>query len=174
MKFRNLGIIGLAAIMFSLCGCNASSSDNKMQEAQEQIADRANSAVGMPSITHFFEKRQLKTIYEDRDNPKFATYTYLVDMNGQLHFFCHSIGYGIPYSTQYTNPQRDIYHGADGITTIPQADPNALFSPPSSDGTWVICQNPNKTDEVHAVYVEPRVISSPWELKSIDSLEKKN
>ena len=38
----------------------------------------------------------MKTIIELRDQA-ISTTTYLVDLNGQLHKFCDSVGYGLPY-----------------------------------------------------------------------------
>jgi hypothetical protein len=61
------------------------------------------------------------------------------------------------------DPQRITTSGADGITTLPQADPNGLFSPAAADGTWVLCLNP-RTRELSPLYVEPRIISSPFPL----------
>lgn len=81
-------------------------------------------------------------------------------MNGVLHLLCKSIGFGIPYATQYTNPQK---WAATGIV-LPQADPNGMFSPTSADGTWVLCLNP-ETKEVSPVLVEPRLIVSSFALK---------
>ena len=73
-----------------------------------------------------------------------STITYLIDINGKLHKLCDFIGYGIPYATEYTNPQALIkpYALANEYKTLPQADPNGLFSPPSAAGTWVLCLDP--------------------------------
>ena len=49
------------------------------------------------------------------------------------------------------------------MATVAQADPNGLFAPASADGTWVMCLDP-KTKEVKPVYIEPRVIVTPFEL----------
>ncbi|CAB4123176.1 hypothetical protein UFOVP29_335 [uncultured Caudovirales phage] len=69
----------------------------------------------------------------------------------------------MPHATQFTNPQRPIYSGATGVTTLPQADPNTLFSPTSADGTWILCVNP-ETNKAVPLYVEPKVIVSPFKL----------
>ena len=122
-------------------------------------------SVGLPAIKNFQEKRILKDILELRDNPKLTTYTYVTDMNGKLHLRCQSIGYGIPYATQYTNPQKIEWSSSRGTAVMPQADPNGLFSPASAEGTWVLCKNPNK-DEVLPVYIEDRVTVSPFPLES--------
>ena len=45
---------------------------------------------------------------------------------------------------------------------MPQADPNGLFSPESAEGTWVLCSDPSGNGETRPVYVEPRIIVSPF------------
>jgi len=94
-----------------------------------------------------------------------VTYTYIVpEMTGKPVFLCNSIGYGIPAATQYTNPQKiAAAQHQTGYAVLPQADPNGLFSPASAEGTWVMCKDPNG-DKVRPVYIEPRVIVSPFEL----------
>jgi hypothetical protein len=152
-----LAALGLAVI---LAGCDYTpSSDDIQNQKQEQLNKQAVQAAGMPAITHFWEKKQLRDILEMRDKA-LTTYTYIVDMNGNKHKFCDSIGFGIPYATQYTNPmQGGPYTG----TTVPQADPNGLYSPADAEGTWVLCLNP-KLHKAQPVYVEPRIIVSPFEL----------
>lgn len=149
----------VAVLAMFLVACNPQdSSTQKERKAQEEMAMRAVETVGMPAITKFSEKRTLKSILELRDKDV-ATYTYIVGMSNEMHLLCHSIGYGIPYSTQYTNPERKQYE-----VTLPQADPNGLFSPDSAEGTWVMCLN-TETKQTSAVLVEPRIIVSPYPLK---------
>ena len=149
--------------VFVLASCDHQPTSDEIQHhAQEAISAQGNSAVGMPSIVNFQEKRMAKMILELRDTA-LTTYTYTQDMNGKMHKLCDSVGYGLPYSTQYTNPQRisEVYNR--GIVTLPQADPNGLFSPPQADGTWVLCLNP-KTSKAMPLYIEPKVIVSPFPL----------
>jgi hypothetical protein len=151
--------------------CNGmDSSDDKQQAQQEVILSEATSQVGMPGIKNFRERKLLKDIYELRDQSGLVTYTYLWnEFNGKKVFFCNSVGYGIPYATQFTNPMKVIkfnnsgYYAGQNPSTIPQADPNGLFSPSNAEGTWVMCKNPNGND-VKPVYVEPRIIVSPFKL----------
>jgi hypothetical protein len=85
-------------------------------------------------------------------------------MQGKLIFFCSSIGYGLPYATQFTNPQKiEDKQTQIGYAILPQADPNGLFSPASAEGTWILCKDPN-SDKVAPIYVEPRVVTSPFKL----------
>jgi len=143
-------------------GCTPSS-DSVQREQQERILAEGTSQIGMPAIKNFREKKIMKDIYELRDQSGLVTYTYLFnEMSGKVgDFFCDSIGYGIPYATQYTNPEKYVGNG----TTLPQADPNGLFSPASADGTWILCKDPNG-EKVRPVFLEPRIIVSPFKLKT--------
>jgi len=167
---KNIFLTTVAALsLFLLAACDDSvrpTSDQTQRHQQEQLSEESNMKVGMPAVTNFFEKRLMKDIIEMRDNPKMNTFTYVTDMNGKLHKRCNSIGFGIPYATQYTNPQKIAnWHETPGNTavTIPQADPNGLFSPAAAEGTWVLCHDP-KSDKLYPVYFEDRVTVSPFEL----------
>lgn len=157
-------IIALLVLALAVASCEDDSSDRKQQQQQEVILQQGTNEIGMPSITRFNERRLLKQIYELRDQANLTTYTYTFsDYTGQLTFFCRSVGYGIPYATQFTNPMK-ISSWDHGIT-LPQADPNGLFSPSAAEGTWVLCQNPKQPSQVTPVYVEPRITVSQFPLK---------
>lgn len=159
-------ILGLALLAVDPKGCDDdASSDTIQRQQQERVLSEGTSQTGMPAIKNFRERKLLKDIFELRDQTGLVTYTYLYnEMTGKLVFFCDSIGYGIPYATQYTNPMKTIEGKTQGeFTAIPQADPNGLFSPSSAEGTWVMCKDPSGKD-VRPVYVEPRVVVSPFEL----------
>ena len=141
------------------CGPQTESSTQIERRKQEELSLQAVQSVGMPAITNFAEKRMFKDILELRDR-SVPTTTYLVGMNNQLTKLCDSVGYGLPYATQYTNPMRVGGDGTHGYVTLPQADPNGLYSPASADGTWVLCVD-TKSGKPKPVYIEPRVIVSP-------------
>lgn len=170
-------VVGLFALtLLTFCGnCESNPSSDQIQSAQqEQILKEGTSAVGMPAIKNFRERRILKDIYEMRDQDGLSTWTYIVaEQTGKLVFLGRSVGYGVPASTQFTNPQKiEMAQANVGIAVIPQADPNGLFSPSSADGTWVMMKDPN-SDKVLPVYIEPRVIVSPFPLTSNQDVEKK-
>ena len=140
------------------------SSDRVQSEQQELILKDGTSAVGMPAIKNFRERRLLKDILELRDQQGLVTFTYLwSEVSGKLVFLCNSIGYGIPYATQFTNPQKIASGYQSGYAILPQADPNGMFSPASAEGTWIMCKDPHGT-AVKTVYIEPRVVVSPFAL----------
>lgn len=167
-------LLAILPIVLALASCDApsktGSSDEIQQAEQERILQEGTSTIGMPAIKNFREKRLLKDIIEMRDQDGLTTFTYIVaEQTGKLVFIGESIGYGIPAATQFTNPQkvaeRYTSHqtGAYAVT-LPQADPNGLFSPSSADGTWVILKDP-KGNATKPVYIEPRVIVSPFRLE---------
>lgn len=160
-------IVLMSGLCLTLAACTheREDSDYKQQNLQEKILAEATMQTGMPAIKNFRERKLMKDILELRDQENLATYTYLVsDYSAKLVFFCESIGYGLPYATQYTSPEKAIYAGGQySYYTLPQADPNGLFSPSSAEGTWVMCKDPNGPD-VKTVYVEPRIVVSPFKL----------
>ena len=149
--------------VFALTACDGNLSSTQIErKKQEELSLQAVQQVGMPSIVNFAEKRMMKDILELCDK-NVATTTYLVGMNNQLTKVCDSIGYGLPYATQYTNPQR-VYSDPYWHGTLPQADPNGLYSAASAEGTWVLCVD-HKDGKAKPVYIEPRVIVSPITLQ---------
>ena len=130
------------------------------EKKQEEMTKQGIESVGMPAVINFAEKRMMKDIIELRDKMQ-PTYTYLVGTNNQLTKLCDSLGYGLPYATQYTNPQKESDHSR---SIIAQADPNGLYSPSNAEGTWVLCLDP-KEKKAKPMYIEPRVIVSPYPLQ---------
>ena len=146
-----------------LSACDERQNSRQIEAAkQEEMQLQAVQSVGMPAITNFAEKRMFKDILELRDK-NVPTTTYLVGMNNQLTKVCDSVGYGLPYATQYTNPQMRV-GSQNGVVTLPQADPNGLYSPASADGTWVLCVD-HKDGKAKPIYIEPRIIVSPFALQ---------
>lgn len=176
--FNFIVIAIILAIFLAVCffGCDYSkqkSSDMIQQDQQETIFKEASAQIGMPNIKYFTERKLLKMILELRDRADLITYTYLYnEFTGKLVFFHETIGFGIPYATQFTNPQkfdlRWVGLGANdgGMRTIegviPQADPNGLYSPQSAEATWLLIRDDDGS--IKPIYVENRVIISPIRL----------
>jgi hypothetical protein len=153
----------LALMAVLVAACAPGSDIDRVQEKETaQLAAEAHVQVGMPDIMNWTERRQFKDILELRDEPELSTYTYIVNWQGQLLPLCQSIGYGLPYSVQYTNPLREE-PGHQGVIALPQPDPNGLFMPSGLSATWVLCLDP-ATGTVDPVYVEPAIIVSRFEL----------
>lgn len=160
----------LCVTLIGATGCDERKmdSDQLQRDQQEKILQEGTSSVGMPAIKNFRERRLVRDIYELRDQDGLTTYTYLYnEMTGKLVFFGETIGYGVPYSAQFSNPEKivDARGGSAGYhyMAIPQAEPNGLFTPASSSATWVMMKDPNG-DKVVPVYVEPLIVVSPFKL----------
>ena len=165
---RAISIVGLAMCVLASMGqsdCGGPpSSDRTQAQRTETLAKEASSAVGIPAVQNFREMRLLKDIYELRDQDGLTTYTYIFsELTGKLTFFCTSVGYALPYATQFSNPEKYVYN-ANGPLTLPQAEPNGLFMPSAAEGSWVMCLDPT-SKAARAVYSEPRLIVSPFKLE---------
>lgn len=165
MKIAIAAILGSTLLLASCDEQRSRESDGakKETEATKRIMDQVAVVVGTPAIKNFTEKRQLKMLYELRDQANLATYTYYTDINGGLHKVCPttSVGYGMPFSAQFTAPNVDEPYGNQyGYTTLSrnQPEPNGLYMPDSTSATWVICLG--KDGSLKPVYVEPSIIVS--------------
>jgi hypothetical protein len=169
-----VAILIALVFVFALTGCDAdtiqaTNSDAKQAERTEQMMQEANSQVGMPAVVNWKEKRDLKMLYELRDQEDLVTYAYFVSLDGNLVFFAKCIGYGLPYSTQFSNPAKIKTHegygtgGADWAITVPQAEPNGLFVAEGLSATWLMVID-EETEKVRPVYVEPQIVVSPIKL----------
>lgn len=148
----------------ALTGCDyVPDSDTIQRSQQEQLSKEAAAQTGMPAVVSFSMRKQLKRIIELRDKADLPTFSYVRSQGtGELRLLCKSIGFPIPFSAQYTNPQKIMTVLGEPIT-IPQADPDGIFSPPGSDATWVVCVNP-KTGNPSPTYEENRVTTSLYPL----------
>jgi len=159
-KFIGFFVFMVAFMLLSSSSCESTSVDRTQADQQEASLQELNRQVGMPNIVNFTEKKMMKDILELRDKANLICYAYIVpEMTGKPVFLGKCIGYGLPYATQFTNPERQLYQSV----TLPQADPNGLFMPASADGTWILLINP-ATGEPKPVYCEPRVLISPFPL----------
>lgn len=161
MKKKSIiGVLLIATLSLgSLVGC-ADSSDTQTKNQQEQLLQQANDQVGLPNITNFYEKKLAKKVLELRDDSKLITYAYTTNMNGKYVYLGKCMGYGLPYSTQYTNPQKTV--GGNGAV-IAQADPNALFSADGTSATWLVLVD-EVTGEQSVVYAEPNIVVTQTKL----------
>lgn len=159
-------LFSLASILMSAsCENHQPSSDAKASAQQEQLAKELAAQTGMPSVKNATMKKQLKMIIEECDKQNLICYAYIVpEMSGKPVLLGKCMGYGIPYATQYTNPEKVVADGIDGKWgAIPQADPDGLFKPGSADGTWLLLIDP-ATNEPHPVFCEPKVLVTPFKL----------
>lgn len=156
-------IIPIICMCFLLSACDVKTADDIVERDQEIQMREAYAQTGLPALTNFQEKKLMKMIYELRDREDLINYAYLYnEMTGDLVYLGKCIGYGLPYATQYSNPQR--VESWNKSITLPQPEPNGLFMPESAQATWLMLVDP-ETNEPRPVFVEPNLIISPFKLK---------
>lgn len=163
-KIIGLGVAGVLSIfLFAGCaeGVDAGQGTVKDQQAQQQkLTEESNRQVGMPNISNYFEKDIAKRVYELRDKTDLTTYAYSINKEGQYIYLGRCIGFGLPYTTQYSSPQR--IENADlgeyyGDMLVPQPEPNGLYTSESTNATWLILIN-EETNKEEIIYMEPEII----------------
>lgn len=163
MHFKKSFICIMIFVTFSLLiGCTGSNPEKVQTAAMDKQLVEIQNQIGMPNIHNFFEKKMTKQIFELRDNPDLITYAYMTNLEGKFIYVGKCIGYGLPYSVQYTNPQKVVIDFGDRIP-IAQADPNGLYMPDGLSATWLMLIN-EKTGEPEIVYTEPNIIVSKSKL----------
>jgi len=123
-----------------------------MEKQTEQLMSDMNAQIGMPEIINYYERKMAKEIFELRDDSRLITYAYTQTLEGRFIFIGECVGFGLPYSVQYTNPEKAEYRGY----SLPQADPNGLFMPDGLSATWLMYINPD-TGNREAIYMEPTI-----------------
>lgn len=178
-KKINIGLI--VCLLVILCiGCgNRETASSKENEYTQMIMEQASDAIGYPNVTNFFEKAQLKEIYELRDNPELICYWYTKnDMTGKWIYQGSCIGYGIPYTTQFTQPEtvqraalpalklngEDKGRNEYFTEILPQADPNGLYSSASTSATWILTTDDK--GKIKPTYVESEITVSQTKIEA--------
>lgn len=159
---RNLKMFALVLLMVPIIGASDCATEASDEAKTNQIMAEMRSQVGLPNITNFTEAKLARTIAELRDQ-QIRTWTYYLDLNGGRHLLCESVGYGLPYSVQLTNPMKYAVNS----TTLPQAEPNGLYMPADAEATWALCSDGK--GGIAPVYSEPRLIVSPFPLGHIEA-----
>jgi len=153
----------LAAVCLGLSACEPEQNAERDQALRTNEAlSEMNRQIGLPNIRNFQEKKLLKMVLEERDRENLVCYAYIIpDQTGKPVYIGRCIGYGIPYSTQYTNPQKVLHEMSSSPSTVPQADPNGLYAPGASEATWLFLIDP-ATNKPRPVYCEARTLVSPF------------
>lgn len=158
------------AMVVAVAGCvKVDTADSRQAEETAKMLAEADRQIGMPDITRFTERKLAKDILELRDK-EITTYCYIVNLEGKLIFIGEALGFGLPYSVQYTNPEafkRVSLPESNNFYAekMPQADPNGLFMPSGLAATWIMLKGPD--GKPRPVYMEPEIIVSPFPLHGV-------
>lgn len=179
MKKSFVLISCVTIILCALTGCGQRETASSKENAYTQdLMEQANDAVGYPDITNFFERSQLKEIYELRDNPNLICYWYTKsDITGKWIYQGECIGYGIPYGSSITQTEtmqnaalpaldmlgNDKSYNQYFTEILPQAEPNGLYNNGiTTSATWILV--PDSEGNIKHTYVESEITVSQYKL----------
>jgi hypothetical protein len=142
----------ICIIIIFICGfvgckdIKENTAEVKQRENMEKLQEEQQRQIGDPVIDNFFEKKMFKKIYELRDNADLICYAYTRNLEGKYIFEGKCVGYGLPYSVQYYNPEKVVdaeeYLGYglidEPIAVIGQPEPNGMHMPEGLSATWII------------------------------------
>ncbi|MCL4384494.1 hypothetical protein M1116_03500 [Patescibacteria group bacterium] len=161
-KFKFAFIVLAILVPMAFAACSSSSSVVEEQRAVNQQQEAAQGRVPQPVMKNYLERYLMAELYKARDNAV-ATWSYIQSpYTGKILWQCASIGFPIPGGTQLTNPEQ--YYSSGGV--LPQAEPNGLYTPATSAGTYVMCVNKDGT--ISPQYKEPAVETSMCPIEEVN------
>lgn len=131
--------IVLIPIILMGAGC-IDSANNKEADQVEQQQNLYVQNQPAPAFDWSLERHVFTELYKARNNAV-QTFSYVRNLNGQVIFSCKSIGFPLPSNDQLTNQESISYSSGGTPAVLPQAEPNGLYSSPSTTGTYVFCIN---------------------------------
>lgn len=164
MKLKQIILVAVLALAAVACGTPTSGNANTNEATQvNRQQDIYNKTQPIPLFDYSQDRATLLQIYSAKNEAR-QTWAVVFSNNGVPLWSCPSIGFPIPTTTQLTNP--DSYGGgAYGYFTLPQAEPNGLYTGDSL-ATYILCVRPN--GDVVPLYAEPLVMLFPFEIKIVD------
>jgi len=161
----------LAFMLFSGCALFSSDTPQTTSESDQVNSQQTIYANNQPIHQYDYspERDALQQIYDARMKD-LNTWSVIFPpaSSGIQPYVCPSVGYPIPYTTQFTNPDQ-VHTGSasyDPSVVLPQAEPNGLYTG-NTDATWVRCVRKlsGGGSEVDAVYSEPAALTYPYPIK---------
>lgn len=147
-KTAATSVAGAAMIAVALTACNGQSqSAGQRQESAQQQQDQTSLEASQP-IPHYNWSQMRATAIDAQNIAANGTQTtsLFFQMGSQDPVFsCPSIGVPVPNTAQLSNPEQ-VATASDGqggtnLAPISQMDPDGVYAPTSSSGTYVVCVN---------------------------------
>jgi hypothetical protein len=155
-----VGAVGCLLVAAAVSCAYRSPNDQRDVETTDQQQSIYQRGQPLPLYDYSQDRASYEAIYTARVQGK-ATYSVAVpDMGGAPWYSCPSRGYPIPADSQLTNPQRLGYSSGSAAVTLPQAEPNGLFSGNGAGGTYMQCVDTDGS--LYTVYSEPKVLTFPF------------
>jgi hypothetical protein len=163
-------VVGAAAIVLGAAACNGQGSAQAKENAQ-QGADSSTLINNQP-IPHFkySEERAILIEAETDAASGEASTSFVFEMGVPNPIFsCPSLGLGVPDTAALSNPEQVVNAGGSGNpgVTIGQMDPFGVYTPSSSEGTYLVCVAGNGNPYLTRIesQVDTFLGSAVWDLQ---------
>lgn len=138
----------VGALVAGLTACSRSGNSSGQQQEQKQQSQDTASLENNQPLPHFnySQERQALIVAESAAANGTQTTSFFFNQGVQVPVSsCPSIGLGVPDSASLSNPTQpeNFTDGNGHYNTIPvgQMDPDGIYAPPASTGTFVNCVN---------------------------------
>jgi hypothetical protein len=135
-----------AAAALALAGCTGTPSAQKQENAQQQsVSQNVVNGQPIPNVTYSQMRQNLIEIETAQAKGVQTTSFFFQQGNPKPIRVCPSIGVPIPNTASLSNPEQMVspYGSSGGTVTVPQMDPNGVYAPATSEGTYVVCVDGN-------------------------------
>lgn len=126
--------------------CSHTISNGNTAESAQQLQDSTNLENAQPLPIVFYSQERANMIDIELAEVNDVRTTTFVHAMGNIDpiFSCPSVGFGIPDSASLSNPsqiEQRYFNNTNSWDSgvVDQMDPNGIYAPQSSAGTWVIC-----------------------------------
>lgn len=156
-------VIIVVGLLLSSCGQAVQTEQDQTNALMEKYVQSQPIPVG--EFEWSLERHLMIELYVARNNAV-STFSVVWDSyRGKIRWSCPSIGYPIPGGTELTNPQQAL---STTGAVIAQAEPNGLYAPGTSYGTFVMCVNDDGT--VSPVFIEDSILTFPYPMIEVDGM----
>jgi hypothetical protein len=146
-KRTRASLAGFAAIAVTvLCTASACNNSQPAGQQQENTAQRADQAAleGSQPIPHFNYSVIRQTLIDAETLAANGTQTtsFFFQMGDPDPVYsCPSLGMPVPNTASLSNPQQVVPdpNSSSGSEVVSQMDPDGVYAPAASEGTYVIC-----------------------------------
>lgn len=150
MKRLIVAVTSVAASLLVVAGCDDTAQDKESRQQQSASVNLINNQP-VPDIG-YSQMRQNLIELETAEATGVQTTSFFFNANIQDPIrSCPSIGVPIPNTASLSNPHQALW-GGNSSAVIDQMDPNGVYAPTSSTGTFVMCVDQN--GQPHPAYWE--------------------
>jgi len=171
-RFITLAIVVMLVLSaLALTGCDEQVDNSSATTKEAAIVNSQDSVYAkgqpIPRFDYSIPRDLFTQFYKFQTQEGINTYSVVSDINGNVYYEGPTMGYPIPYNSQLTNPEKTEVHEGNyngGNVTLPQSEPNGLYTSPTTNATIVMFIDP-ATGKLMPVYTELNVTCFPFTVK---------